>query len=45
MKYIATVIIALALAAPTASFAHKHKGWGCHKHDSQWGGRYHCGTG
>ena len=46
MKPIAFVVAVLALVMTSPfAFAHKHKGWGCHKHDSQWGGRYHCGTG
>ena len=45
MKIIATAIVAAALAIPTASLAHKHKGWGCHKHPSLYGGTIHCGNG
>ena len=52
MKYAATAMLVIALAAP-AAFAHKHKGWGCHMHKggdglhesnmSTW--RTHCGNG
>ena len=46
MRYLATAIIALALAVPTMSLAHKHKGWGCHHHKSKiYGGQIHCGNG
>ena len=49
MKYIAATIVAAALATPTITFAHKHKGWGCHHHKDyhpgKRGGTIHCGNG
>ena len=46
MKPIAVLaaVLALVMSSPFA-FAHKHKGWGCHKHPNTYGGRYHCGNG
>ena len=47
MKKATTMIVAIALGASlgTAASAHKHKGWGCHKHPSLYGGTIHCGNG
>ena len=44
MKYITVIMIAIILSAPV-TLAHKHKGWGCHKHPSLYGGTIHCGNG
>ena len=44
MKHVLVVMITVMLSAPFA-LAHKHKGWGCHKHPSLYGGTIHCGNG